>query len=278
MFCIYNGEFLPNDKPVFTVKNRCFRYGDGLFESLRVINNKVCFISNHLERLKQDAAFFDLVLPSFFNEAFIEAQINLLLHKNGLSKDARIRISIFRKEGGYYTPFDNSAEYLIEAEAHAENGFNLNKNGLNIDIYDKVRKPQNKLSNIKSSNAIYAVMASIFKAQKALDDCLILNEAGNIAESTASNFFLVSADKLYTPALDQGCVAGTMRKTIIELAAANGKKVYECNILPDDLLAADELFLTNAITGIRWIGGFGKKRYFHPAASRFNELLRALIN
>ncbi|MDQ3191335.1 MAG: aminotransferase class IV [Bacteroidota bacterium] len=272
-FINYNGNVIPADQPVFTAKNRSFRYGDGIFESIRVINNKICFLANHFERLKHDTSFLHIELPSFFTEKFLKEQIADLLKKNMLTSDARVRVTIFRKQGGFYGPIDNSLEYLIEAEAIYENGFNLNKIGLIIDIYEDLNKPLNRLSNVKSNNSLYFVFASIFRDEKKLDDCLILNESGNIAEATSSNFFLVSSGKLYTPALEEGCIAGTMRKTIIELALSSGRKVYECSINPEDLLDADELFLTNATNGIRWIGGYEKKRYFHPVASKLNQLL-----
>ncbi|HET6243436.1 MAG: aminotransferase class IV [Bacteroidetes bacterium] len=272
-FILYNGELIPADKPVFSVKNRSFRYGDGIFESVRVIKNNICFLNNHVERLMRDATFLNIQLPAFFTAEFLSIQIKELLKKNGILADARVRVTLFRKEGGFYAPIDNSMEYLIEANALYTDGFNLNKTGLIIDIYEKFRKPLNLLSNLKTNNALLFVLSSMDKIEKNLDDCLILNELGNIAEATSSNFFLVSSGKIYTPSLEEGCVAGTMRKTIIELALSQGRKVYECAISPDDLLNADELFLTNAINGISWIAGFGKKRYFHPVASKLNQLL-----
>ena len=78
---------------------------------------------------------------------------------------------------------------------------------------------------------------------------------------------------LYTPGLEEGCLAGTMRMQVINLALENGIKVYECNILPQNLLVADEIFLTNAINGVVWVSGYRTKRYFNNTARKLVNLL-----
>jgi branched-chain amino acid aminotransferase len=97
---------------------------------------------------------------------------------------------------------------------------------------------------------------------------------GNILETSSCNLFIVSNGVLYTPGLAEGCIAGTMRMQVINLAIQNGIKVYECAILPQHLLAADEIFLTNAIRGINWIGGYRTKRY----SNNMSRKLVALLN
>ena len=78
---------------------------------------------------------------------------------------------------------------------------------------------------------------------------------------------------MYTPGLEEGCLAGTMRMQIINLALKNGIKVYECNLLPQNLLAADEVFLTNAIRGVNWVSGYRTKRYFNNMSRRLVAML-----
>ena len=117
------------------------------------------------------------------------------------------------------------------------------------------------------------ILASIKAAESGLDDLLISNEKGGILESSSSNLFVVSNGVLYTPGLDEGCLAGTMRMLIINLALKNGIKVYECNILPQNLLAADEIFLTNAIKGITWVSGYRTKRYFNNMSKKMTAIL-----
>ena len=105
------------------------------------------------------------------------------------------------------------------------------------------------------------VLSKLKAKEKGVDDLLILNDKMGIIESTSSNLFIVSNGVLYTPGLDLGCLGGTMRMQVINLALKHNIKVYECNISPQNLLAADEMFLTNAITGIVWVKSYRTKEY-----------------
>jgi branched-chain amino acid aminotransferase len=156
---------------------------------------------------------------------------------------------------------------------YESNNFELNAKGLEVDLYTDIKKQKNFLSNFKTKSGLVYVMAAINATDRKLDDVLIGNDRGGILESSSCNLFVVSNGVLYTPGLEEGCLAGTMRMQIINLAIANGIKVYECNILPQNLLAADEIFLTNAIRGINWVSGYRTKRYFNNMARRFVALL-----
>ena len=134
-------------------------------------------------------------------------------------------------------------------------------------------KPINELSLHKTLNGAYYIMAALWAGQRGLDDCLLQNERGNIIESSSGNLFIVSNGVLYSPSLADGCVGGVMRAQVINLALANGIKVYECSLNPQNLLAADELFFTNAVRGIQWVGAYRTKRYTH----RMSAMLTALL-
>jgi len=196
-----------------------------------------------------------------------------LLKKSGIVGGGSVRLSLDRATGGKYLPETNEVEYLIEVYPLDSNAYELNPKGVELDIYLEHRKPRMKLSNYKTKNALIYVLAAIAAKEKGLDDYLITNEQGGILESTAANLFVVSNGVLYTPGLEEGCLAGTMRMQIINLALRNNMKVYECNILPQNLLVADEIFLTNAIQGIVWVSGYRTKRYFNNTARKLMELL-----
>jgi branched-subunit amino acid aminotransferase/4-amino-4-deoxychorismate lyase len=149
----------------------------------------------------------------------------------------------------------------------------LNAKGLEVDLYQDIKKVKTPLSNYKTKNGLLYVLAAISGKEKGLDDMLIMNDKGQILESSHSNLFVVSNGVLYTPSLADGCLAGTMRMQVINLALKNGLKVYECPILPSNLLVADELFLTNAVRGITWIGGYRTKRYFNTTARKIVSYL-----
>jgi branched-chain amino acid aminotransferase len=135
-------------------------------------------------------------------------------------------------------------------------------------LYQDIKKNKNILSNYKTKNGLLFVMAAISAKERELDDVLISNMEGLILESSNSNLFVVSNGVLYTPSLNDGCLAGTMRMQIINLAIQHGIKVYECPILPSNLLVADEVFLTNAIRGIVWVSGYRTKRYFNTISRK----------
>jgi branched-chain amino acid aminotransferase len=136
-----------------------------------------------------------------------------------------------------------------------------------------MKKQKNFLSNFKTKNGLLYVMTAIAAKEKNIDDLLLINEKDAIIESSNSNIFVVSNGVLYTPGLEEGCLAGTMRMQVINLAISHGIKVYECSILPQNLLAADEIFLTNAIRGIVWVGGYRTKRYFNVIARKIQSFL-----
>ena len=175
--------------------------------------------------------------------------------------------------GGTYSPESNEVEFFIEVFPMDTNSFKLNTRGVEVDIYMDLKKEKTPISNYKTKNGLIYVLAAISAKEKGLDDHLISNFSGGILESTAANLFVVSNGVLYTPGLEEGCLAGTMRMQVINLAIKNGIKVYECNILPQNLLVADEIFLTNAIQGVTWVSGYRTKRYFSNTARKIVDLL-----
>lgn len=268
-FICYNGEYLKNDKPVLNYNNRAFGYGDGLFETMHAFGTNVQFIINHYERLLNGMRILKLQKPVFFTIEYLREKITRLLNANKIFQGARIRLTVFREAEGYYTPTANSISYLIETTPLVKGNYELNKKGLIIDTYNQIKKPINSLSNYKTLNSLIFVLSGIYKLENKLDDCIILNERNNVCESISSNIFIIKRGKIYTPSLVEGCVAGIMRKNIILAAQKSGLEVFDNGSLkPDDLLLADEIFLTNAISGIRWVVAFKNKRYFNKEAGK----------
>lgn len=271
----YNGDILENSGPVMRSGNRGYLYGDGLFESIRVINGRPINLENHISRLLEGAKFLKMRVPSFYSTEFFEKYILELLQKSDIRYGAKCRLSLDRISGGTYAPQSNEVEYFIEVYSLERNFYDLNQKGLEIDLYTEIKKPKNFLSRYKIKNGLIYVLASIAAKEKGVDDFLLHNENGGIIESTSSNLFVVSNGVLYTPGLEEGCLAGTMRMQIINLALDNGIKVYECNLMPQNLLVADEIFLTNAIKGVTWVSGYRTKRYVNTMSKRFIDLLNS---
>jgi branched-chain amino acid aminotransferase len=223
------------------------------------------------------ASVLKMRVPAYFSAGYFHKQIRELIAFSGHQGGGKIRLSFDRTSGGTYLPISNEAEYTIEFLPKDDEKFMLNEKGLEVDIYTEIKKPTNKLSSIKSKNGLLFVMAAMAAKEKNLDDVLLLSDRGHIIESTSSNLFIVSNGVLYTPSLDEGVLAGTMRMLIINLALQNKIKVYECSLMPQNLLSADEVLLTNAISGIKWVGGFRTKRYRNEMAKNLVGFLNASI-
>ncbi|OFX17057.1 MAG: hypothetical protein A2033_15765 [Bacteroidetes bacterium GWA2_31_9] len=265
---------LTNNKNVISLNNRSFKYGDGFFETIHVCKSKIQFLNFHFERIIDSAQKLKMKLPSHFNEDFLKNDILKLLNKNKFYLGARVRLSIFRKDGGLYTPESNLASYTIEAEKLPIHIYELNKIGLKIGIYDEIKKQISVLSSIKSNNSLIYILASIYKTEKNFDDCLLLNEHNDIIEATSSNLFVVKNNVIYTNSTSSGCVNGVMRNAIIDLAISQKYIVYDdCIFKEADLIEADEIFLTNAISGIKWVMSFKDRRYFNKVSKKLIEEL-----
>jgi branched-chain amino acid aminotransferase len=276
-FINHNGTFILADQPIVTVNNRSFSYGDGLFETIRITNGKPQFVHEHLQRLLVGAQIFKFQLPPNFNQPFIESIIYELAQKNDIGSDGRARLSLYRNNGGFYAPHDNTISYVLEVFPLEERGYILNQKGYTVDIYPEFKKSQNPLSSVKSANSAMYVLAGIYKAQQGLDECLLQNDKLHIIEAISSNLFAVKNGVLYTSPVLDGCVDGIMRKKVIEIAQDNRIAVYEISIMQHVLLGADELFLTNSINGIRWIVAYKQKRYFNNISKKIVEKLNQAI-
>ncbi len=256
----YNGNILPANQPIFTAGNRAFRYGDGLFETIRVFDGQVPFFERHWQRLSTGCRLLSFEMPKHFTPDFFKHEIEKLTSTTG---NWRVRLTIWRADGGLYTPETNSPEFIVEATPLSNSKFELNNVGLSVKIYQKYLLPQTTPSYIpngssiplpiKTNSALHQVLASIEKTIAGLDDCLMLNTAHRIACGTSSNIFLVKSGELFTPPLAEGCVAGTMRATLLNLTGKLGISCNEYPIHPEDLKDFDEIFLTNAIHGIQWV-------------------------
>lgn len=271
-----NGLLCREDENVFSANNRAFKYGDGLFETIRVVDGEPCFIEDHFKRLKLGMQLLKMKSSRIsFNE--LKQQILLLLEKNEIHQGGRIRLSVYRTGEGYYTPINQGKAYLIEAIPLKDNEYTLNDKGLNIDMYNEVVRYRIPLSQVKTINAIPLVLAGIHKSERDLDECIILNDQKRISETISANLFLYKNHSLYTPEIAEGCVNGIMRQQIIKIADQLNINVFEGILTRSMLLQADEMFLTNAVKGIQWVESFQQKKYVNDATKEFVVALNQLV-
>jgi branched-chain amino acid aminotransferase len=265
LFINFNGDILPADAKLLTTANRSFRYGDGLFESMRLMKGELKFADMHADRLQRGMKALKIDGYSQMDAWFLKEKVTELALRNKV-KHARVRLTVYRDAEGLYGPTSNKMGYCMELTPMEEPRYFLNSKGLIMDIFKDLPKPSNYLSNIKTCNGLIYVMAAIFKGQNKLDEVFLLNQAGNLCEAGSSNVFVWYQDHLYTPALSEGCVEGVMRQIVINIAKKNNIPVTEAQISPDILYEADEVFLTNASRGIQCVMGYGVKRYFNKVS------------
>lgn len=277
---IYNGNYLKEEQNSFFINNRAFLYGDSIFETMFVRKGKIHFFEDHLKRLIQGMKVLKYEIPdkfTFFKDK-LEEEIIHLLFRNKIFNSARVRLTVFRKAGGLYTPAENNAEYVVSCTDSENENYILNREGLFTDIYPEIKKPKNIFSQFKTANSLVYSMAGIYAQKKHLDDCFISNENGKIIESISSNIFLVKDDILFTPPVSDGCINGIMRLQIIRFAKKYGLKLYEASLSSEDLLKADEIFLTNSIAGIRWVVAYKDKRYFKKVSNFLTNKLNEMFS
>lgn len=270
LFINFNGEIVPDGTKMLSNKNRAFRYGDGLFESMRMMKGNLKFAEMHADRLQRGMKALKIDGYSQTDTWFLKDKAEELAARNK-AKHARLRLTVYRDAEGLYTPSLNRMGYCMELQPVDEPRYFLNEKGLIMDIFTDVPKPLNFLSNIKTCNSLPYVMAGIFKAQSNLDEVFLLNQNGYLCEAGSSNVFVWYKSHLYTPALSEGCVEGVMRQIVINIARKNNIPVTEAQINPEILYEADEVFLTNASRGIQSVMGYGVKRYF-------NKLSKGLVD
>lgn len=251
----FNGKILSGDEPVLLASNRGYRYGDGLFETMKVQKGKILLTDYHFERLFAGIALLRFQMPRLFLRQRTEDEILSLCKKNQCENLGRVRLSVFRGNGGLYDE-DKALQYLIECWPLNESVNKLNGNGLVIDVYPDAEKSCDKFSNLKSANFLPYSMAAMFAKENKLNDSLLLNSNGSIADSTIANVFIIKNGVVITPGLEDGCVNGVMRKYLIEKIQTTDYELRVEAVTVSNLKAADEIFLTNAINGIRWVRQF----------------------
>jgi len=271
-----NGQLHAPDTKVFGTTNRAYRYGDGLFETLRMIDGNLMYFKFHMERLFKGMNTLKLKYHKAFDAEFIASEIFALARANKIYKNARIRFSVFREDGGWYTPDKNTFQYLIEIQGLEESSYIAEK-GLIVDVYTELRKDYTSISALKTINALPYVLAGVYRKENQLDECILLNRDNNIVESISSNVFLIKENKIYTPAITEGCIDGVMRKVVIDIIKKKKLQILETKLPVALLEHSDEIFLTNTVKGIQSIVGIGNKRYFSKLSKELLvELNRSL--
>lgn len=271
----FDGQIVAESQQIASIDNRALRYGDGLFETMLWKDGDIRFLKQHIERLQQGMQTLQLEESTKFDEFFLRSKTEELIRKNNMiGQQARVRLIVYRGGGGLYSPESNKPVYCLQV-ARVPTSLRDKKLGLIVDLYTEFKKPYSDLSHLKSNNALIYVMAGLYKKKFAYDEVFILNQEGYLCEALTSNIFVYYEKILYTPAITEGCVAGVMRKVVMDMAAAEDIQVVEAQISPEIMKQADEIFCTNAVQGVQWVMGYKQKRYFNKISRILQDKLQA---
>jgi len=269
----FNSELVLKENTKLTTDNRGFKYGDGIFETIKVVNKKVIFWEDHYFRLMASMRMLRMKIPMEFTLEFLEKEIlkTVAVLEEGIS--FRVRLNVFRKDGGLYTPKTNDINYLIEA---SESNYQT-KETYEIDVFKDFYNYSGLLSTIKTNNRMLNTLASIYASENDLDNCILVNERKGVVEVANANIFIVKDNVVKTPALTEGCIKGIVRSKVIEILTKNKDfTIEETVISPFEIQKADEVFITNAIMGIQAVTKYKKKSFNTDLAGKLHASLKFL--
>ena len=270
----HNGKIFEIIDPAISASNHGYRYGDGLFETMKMKNGRMPLFDDHVERLFNGMEILGFTVPGSFTKQNMEDEIIALATKNNCVKLARIRLTVVRGNGGI-NDCDDKLQYTIEC-MQADNAIDrLNENGFSIDIFPDSVKSCDKFSNLKTTSYLSYVMAAQFAKNNKLNDALIFNQHSRICESSIANIFWINKKSIYTPPLSECCVAGVMRKFLLDKISIAGYQTSEKELTEEILFNADEVFLTNAVYGIRWVKQFKDKLY---TGNLINNIYQSILS
>jgi branched-chain amino acid aminotransferase len=274
---LYNGKWIEQHQPIILSDNRAFRYGEGLFETMRMHKGEVPLFDYHWQRLTASLPLLYFELPVHFTADYLKEKIQKLCAKNKLSAAARVRLTIFKGEGGIWEAPSSSFNWLLQCWPLPTNKPELNVNGLDIGVFEPGRKSCDIFSNIKSNNYLIYALAAQYAKTKHWNETIVLNQHDRICDTTIANIFFVKDNQIGTPALSEGCVNGVMRSYLLDQFRKADITFEEGAYTIDDLINADEIFLTNAIQGMRWVKSLRERTYVCQQAARVFQFVESLM-
>lgn len=263
-----NGTILDNSKTIIALGNRALNYGDAVFETLRFSGGKIYFWEDHYFRLMASMRILRMEIPMNFTMEFLEEEILRTINSSEKKCAAvRVKIIVWRKTGGKYTPTTNEVDYAISFEKLEEPFYTLAETDCEIELFKDHFIHSGLLSTLKTTNRIVNILGSIYAKENNYDNCLLLNENKQVVEALNGNIFLISGNIVKTPPLLDGCLNGILRKQLISIINTTPELgLREASISPFELQKADEIFITNTIQGIVSVTKYRKKEFVNSTA------------
>lgn len=263
-----NGTILQKHQSTIAVSNRGLNYGDAVFETLRCSAGKIYFWEDHYFRLMASMRILRMEIPMNFTQEYLENQILKTIEANGsIVKPYRVKILVWRQQGGLYSPTTNKIDFSIACSELENPFYTVNQDHYEVALFKDHYITSGLLSSLKTNNKIIHVLGSIYAKENGYDNCLLLNEKKQIIEALNGNLFLVKGETIKTPPIKDGCLKGIMRKQLLSiLSEMYDYDIKEVSISPFELQKADELFITNVVSGIQPITKYRKKEYSNTLA------------
>jgi branched-chain amino acid aminotransferase len=244
VFVNYNGHLIaPEEGPRLTIPSR-FRFHTGLFETMLVVNGAIQLLRLHYRRLEKGLKKISYPLPEWLNQDFLETEILNTIEQNTQAPYYRVRLQVAREE--------NRLSFVIEAVPIQEDVFSLNEKGWKVQTVSLDEKKMDATANLKLINPSFYDRSARLAGENNCDDVLI-KHSNKIIESGIGNVFWVRDKTIYTPPLSDSCVEGVMRTFLLQQLSP-AFKMQERSLSLNDLYSADEVFITNAIRRIKWVG------------------------
>ena len=255
------GNIIEESNARISIDNRGLLYGDAVFETIKYSGGKILFWEDHYFRLMASMRIMRMDIPMTFTPEFLQDEISKIVTANEIGNAAaRVRLTVWRNPGGKYTPVDRGVSYMISLEKLDNPFYVLSEEPYQVELFKDFYVNSGLLSTLKSNNRLVNVLGSIYAEENDYDNCLLLNEKKQVIEALNGNLFLVSGYKIKTPPLTDGCLNGIMRKKLIEVIGELPDYVLEEeSVSPFELQKADEMFVTNVITGIIPVTQYRKK-------------------
>ncbi len=254
---LLNGNLQPT--ATLPLPNRGLSFGDGFFETLVFAAGRLRLATDHVARMQQAAAALYLTLPAPLATAeALEATLAGLARANNLTK-ARLRLQLWRAGAGRYTPTTAAAEWLATAEPFVADQSPV----ASADFALETHSIHSPLSFCKGPQAWLYVRAAHERQQRGLDEIILCDANGHVAEAGAAAIFWVKEEVLFTPALETGCVAGVRRVQVLRAARAAGVACREGLFIQEVLLAADAAFTAN-VAAVRTVLAIGQTAFAPP--------------
>ena len=246
-----NGRLVPRFEAKLSPFDHGFLYGYGLFETMRAYNGHIFRLDSHLTRLRCSAESIGLthsILTTEEGKQSLKAACMATLEANEL-KDARLRLTVSAGEGDM-TPDPgtcSSPTILITAQNLVPLPLEKYETGFKAVVSFLRRNSQSPLSRLKSTCYMENVLARTAARAAGYDEAIFLNEQGYLAEGSSTNIFLVSNGELITPCFESGVLPGITRDAVLEIARTSNIKATERWVELNELIEAEEAFLTNSI-------------------------------